>query len=44
MPEGDVSEFIADVTVPDGSEVRAGSTFVKTWELRNAGTVAWAGH
>lgn len=43
VPEGDVSEFVADVTVPDGSEVRAGSTFVKTWELRNAGTVGWVG-
>ncbi|WP_037306495.1 NBR1-Ig-like domain-containing protein [Amycolatopsis orientalis] len=42
-PVGDASEFVADVTVPDGSEVRAGSAFVKTWELRNAGTVGWVG-
>lgn len=40
---GDVSEFVADVTVPDGSAVRAGSRFVKTWELRNAGSVGWIG-
>ncbi|MEU3765380.1 NBR1-Ig-like domain-containing protein [Amycolatopsis keratiniphila] len=42
-PAGDASEFVADVTVPDGSEVAAGSVFVKTWEFRNAGTVGWIG-
>jgi hypothetical protein len=40
---GDVSEFVADVTVPDGTPVPAGSRFVKTWELRNAGSVGWIG-
>ncbi|SFW65458.1 NBR1-Ig-like domain-containing protein [Amycolatopsis australiensis] len=40
---GDVSEFVADVTVPDGTAVPAGSRFVKTWELRNAGSVGWIG-
>ncbi|MEU8635585.1 NBR1-Ig-like domain-containing protein [Amycolatopsis sp. NPDC048633] len=40
---GDVSEFVADVTVPDGAAVSAGSRFVKTWELRNAGSVGWIG-
>ncbi|GAB3133932.1 hypothetical protein GCM10027258_03880 [Amycolatopsis stemonae] len=40
---GDVSEFVADVTVPDGTAVAAGSRFVKTWELRNAGSVGWIG-
>lgn len=42
-PAGDASEFVADVTVPDGSEVAAGSTFVKIWEFRNAGSVGWVG-
>ena len=40
---GDVSEFVADVTVPDGTAIPAGSRFVKTWELRNAGSVGWIG-
>lgn len=40
---GDVSEFVADVTVPDGTAVAAGSRFTKTWELRNAGSVGWIG-
>jgi hypothetical protein len=42
-PSGDRSDFVADVTVPDGSEVRVSARFVKTWELRNAGTMGWIG-
>ncbi|WP_181776621.1 NBR1-Ig-like domain-containing protein [Amycolatopsis pittospori] len=41
-PTGDLSELVGE-TVPDGSEVAAGSVFVKTWDLRNAGTVGWVG-
>ena len=33
--------FVSDVTVPDNSEIAAGTTFTKTWRLRNAGTCAW---
>jgi hypothetical protein len=40
---GDEATFVRDVTVPDGSTVRAGERFVKVWELRNSGTVAWRG-
>lgn len=40
---GDRSEFVADLTVPDGSRVRVGRELVKRWRLRNAGSVAWAG-
>lgn len=35
------SDYVADVTIPDGTPVEAGSTFVKTWRLRNSGTCAW---
>ena len=34
----DLAEFVADVTVPDGTDFTPGETFVKTWQLRNAGT------
>jgi hypothetical protein len=34
-------QFVADVTVPDGQAVAAGSTFTKTWRLRNTGTCTW---
>jgi transcriptional regulator with XRE-family HTH domain len=38
-----VSGFIADVTFPDNSTVRAGEVFEKTWEIANVGTDAWVG-
>ncbi len=37
----DGSTFVADVTIPDGTEVVAGEAFVKTWRLRNTGTSTW---
>ncbi len=37
----DKAEFLADVTLPDGSEVSAGTTITKTWQVRNAGTTTW---
>jgi len=40
---GDKSIFRADVTIPDRSEVIAGSRFTKIWEVQNIGTVAWEG-
>lgn len=33
--------FVADITIPDGAAIPAGTEFVKTWRLRNAGTCAW---
>lgn len=35
------SEFVSDVTVPNGTEVLPGHTFKKTWRLRNTGTCRW---
>jgi hypothetical protein len=40
-PLCDMAVFIDDVTIPDGTEVDAGSTFTKTWRLRNGGTCSW---
>lgn len=37
----DMASFVADVTIPDGTEMDGGEEFTKTWELRNAGTCAW---
>jgi hypothetical protein len=33
--------FVKDVTIPDGTVVAPGETFVKTWRLKNRGTCAW---
>lgn len=35
------AQFIADVTIPDGTTVAPGTAFVKTWRVRNNGTCAW---
>ena len=33
--------FVADITIPDGTGVQAGTGFVKTWQLKNIGTCSW---
>jgi hypothetical protein len=37
----DVAGFVADVTIPDGTQFSPGADFVKTWRLSNAGTCTW---
>jgi hypothetical protein len=37
----DWAQFVADVTVPDGTRYAPGTTFKKTWRLRNIGTCTW---
>lgn len=37
----DSAEFIADITVPDGSVFAPGETFRKVWRLKNTGTCTW---
>ncbi len=37
----DRATFVADVTIPDGATLTAGSSFTKTWRLRNTGTCTW---
>jgi hypothetical protein len=38
------SYFVADVTIPDDTEIAGGKTFVKTWRMRNTGTYPWDGY
>lgn len=37
----DKAVFVSDVTIPDGSIIAPGASFVKTWKLQNAGTSTW---
>ena len=37
----DRAQFIADVTVPDGTSFAPGIGFSKTWRLKNVGTCTW---
>jgi uncharacterized protein YkwD len=43
-PQGECEDFalfLADVTIPDNTEVQAGEVFTKTWEVQNNGTCTW---
>jgi hypothetical protein len=40
-PEAPEAEFVKDVTVPDGTNMRPNQAFTKTWRYRNSGTVPW---
>lgn len=33
--------YIADVTIPDGTFMSPGQEFVKTWRVKNTGSVSW---
>lgn len=35
------AQFIADVTIPDGTSFAPGAAFTKTWRMKNIGTCAW---
>ena len=37
----DRAQFIADVTVPDGTRFDPGAALTKVWKLRNIGTCTW---
>ncbi|SEP54114.1 NBR1-Ig-like domain-containing protein [Amycolatopsis saalfeldensis] len=39
--KGDNTKFVGDVTVPDGTAVRAGATVLKVWEIQNTGSIPW---
>ena len=37
----DDSQFIEDVTIPDGTAVKPGEEFKKTWRIKNTGVCTW---
>lgn len=38
---GDNAQFDQDITIPDGSIIKPGASFSKTWSLINSGTTTW---
>jgi hypothetical protein len=38
------AQFVADVTIPDGTVLAPGSAFVKTWRVKNTGTCEWVNY
>lgn len=37
----DQAQFVADLSIPDGSSFAPGTAFTKTWRLMNSGTCTW---
>lgn len=37
----DAATYIADVTIPDGTQLPPDTRFTKTWRLKNSGTCTW---
>ncbi|MBC8335067.1 MAG: hypothetical protein ISR59_00485 [Anaerolineales bacterium] len=37
----DWMSFVKDITIPDGTTIKVGGAFVKTWRLKNRGTCTW---
>ena len=35
------ASLVSDVTIPDGTEIKARDSFKKTWEIQNSGTCDW---
>src|SRR5690606_16148794 len=35
------AQFIADVTIPDGTHFEPGATLKKTWRIKNIGSCTW---
>jgi len=40
-PQCNDSAFMADVTIPDGTEMDPGQDFTKVWAIQNIGTCIW---
>jgi uncharacterized repeat protein (TIGR01451 family) len=41
IPTCNRAQLVSDVSIPDGTTLAAGSTFTKTWQLKNTGTCTW---
>ena len=35
------AQYVADVNYPDGSEIKVGTNFTKTWRITNTGSCTW---
>jgi hypothetical protein len=40
-PQCNNAVYVADVTIPDGTILKPGADFKKTWSIQNSGTCAW---
>jgi hypothetical protein len=35
------AQFVSDVSIPDGTNIKTGAAFTKTWRLKNNGSCTW---
>ena len=42
VQSSDDAIFVSDLTIPDGTHLRPGQSFTKTWSLRNVGKQTWS--
>ena len=40
-PQFDEASWVADISIADGTTLKPGEIFVKTWRIRNTGTTTW---
>lgn len=38
----DNSAYVSDITIPDGTVIAPGASFIKTWSIQNTGTCDWS--
>lgn len=38
----ELAEYVADVTIPDGTDFQPGTKFTKTWRIKNSGASTWS--
>ena len=41
LPAFDEASYVADMTIPDDTQVQPGQTLTKTWRVRNTGNTTW---
>lgn len=41
VPRREGAIFVSDETIPDGTVMEPGATFLKTWRVRNSGNAVW---
>lgn len=41
QPICDLAGFVDDISIPDGMNIAAGTSFIKTWRLKNLGACTW---
>src|ERR1700704_1212338 len=44
VDKDDAATFVSDVTIADGTVMKPGQSFTKTWRISNSGSTTWKGY